>query len=177
MCGFTCIVTRNARNNYTKSFIHEDILAHRGPDATREVLHNNVRIRHWRLSVVDLTSHSNQPIENESEIFVYNGELYDYKSIGLRHNIKDDGDTRVVLELIKSKQGYKTLEESSGFYAFLRYLKIDNVIIGARDRIGKKSLFYYFDKNIAIFSSEEKGILPFLPNREINTKAVGEYLL
>jgi asparagine synthase (glutamine-hydrolysing) len=177
MCGFTCVVTRKIPLNNDKGFIPKDTLEHRGPDATKEILHNNVRIRHWRLSIVDLTSHSDQPIENDNEIFVYNGELYDYKSIGLKYNIADEGDTRVVLDLIDSKGGLVELQESAGFYAFLRYLKNENIIHGSRDRVGKKSLFYYVDNDVAVFSSEERGILPFIPKMEVNSKVIGEYFL
>ena len=177
MCGFTCVVTRKNSENNGEDFIPKDTLGHRGPDATKEILHNKVRIRHWRLSIVDLTSHSDQPIENDNEIFAYNGELYDYKSIGLKYGIVDEGDTRVVMGLLNSEEGINELQESAGFYAYLRYLKNENIIYGSRDRIGKKSLFYYVDDNVAIFSSEEKGILPFLPKIEVNSKTIGEYFL
>tara|TARA_B100000579_G_scaffold437201_1_gene465611 strand:- start:547 stop:2259 length:1713 start_codon:yes stop_codon:yes gene_type:complete len=177
MCGFVCIVRKNYTFSKSQINIPKHLLEHRGPDHTREIVQDNVVFRHWRLSIVDLTENSNQPVVQDGRIFVYNGEIYDYKTIGQRFNIKEDGDTRTIFSLLKKKNGFENIQNSSGFYSFLLHNISRNVIFGSRDRFGKKPLFYYYDSETAIFSSEERGILPFLDNKSINYSSLGEYLL
>ena len=72
MCGFICLVKRENKKN---KFISKDLLEHRGPDFTNEINFESVSIRHWRLSIVDLSEDSNQPIVKNNYIFVYNGKF------------------------------------------------------------------------------------------------------
>ncbi|MDH4199600.1 MAG: asparagine synthase-related protein [Spirochaetia bacterium] len=177
MCGFTCVIKRNEQHPFQKVVIPPDTLNHRGPDFTEEVIDGSIAIRHWRLSIVDLTSHSNQPIYDQDEIFVYNGELYDYASLGERFNINEKGDTRIFLNLLRQPSGYETIRSTPGFFAFLQYKKNTREVFGGRDCFGKKPLYYYIDSNIAVFSSEERGILPFIPSIRVNSVTLGHYLL
>ena len=78
MCGFVCLVKRDFKKD---KFISNNLLKHRGPDFTEEINYKSVSIRHWRLSIVDLSEKSNQPLEKQNYIFAYNGEIYNYQDI------------------------------------------------------------------------------------------------
>ena len=82
MCGFVCFVNKKGSKNIS---ISSNILKHRGPDYSGEIIYKSIAIRHWRLSIVDLSSKSNQPLTNENFIFAYNGELYNYESISQQY--------------------------------------------------------------------------------------------
>lgn len=177
MCGFVCVIRRRPHLSVGRTVIPEGLLQHRGPDHTAEVISGHVAIRHWRLSIVDLSHHSDQPIEDGEGIFVYNGELYDYAELGARFGVIEKGDTRTFLALLGKPGGYEAIRQASGFYSFLRYSRRENKLVGGRDHFGKKPLLYYVDPDIAVFASEERGMLPFLPRVVINRQALGEYLV
>ena len=77
MCGFTCVIKKNKK----KIFIPKNSLNHRGPDYSRYLFKNKINFRHWRLSIVDLSRSSNQPIEkliSQSRFYIstYNATTY-----------------------------------------------------------------------------------------------------
>jgi len=178
MCGFVCIVRKN-KDSKTSNLdqIPNDLLSHRGPDFTSEVQYENISIRHWRLSIVDLTESSNQPIVDEKYIFVYNGEVYDYKKIIKQSGIDINSDTLAVRSLVDSTKGMNQLYSSPGFFSFLLISKEKKTVFGSRDIFGKKPLFYFIDDDVAIFSSEERGIFPFVGEKKINKDSLKEYFL
>mgnify|MGYP004068476545 FL=1 len=65
MCGFVCVIKRNRK----KIELNKNSLFHRGPDNNKFIYINGVNIRHWRLSIVDLTKKSNQPMHNSKYVF------------------------------------------------------------------------------------------------------------
>ena len=99
MCGFVCVVNRRKQFEKEVQNIPPDLLEHRGPDYSEELVYKNVSYRHWRLSIVDLSTNSNQPIFKNNKIFVYNGEIYDYLKIGKSYNIHEEGDTKLVFHI------------------------------------------------------------------------------
>ena len=177
MCGFVCVVNRSLSKNNEQLSINKKLLNHRGPDFSKQINYKNVSFRHWRLSIIDLTEYSNQPIINGDHIFLYNGELYDYKEVGSKYKIQEKGDTHTFFSILKRKNGLEVLQNQQGFFSFLLYDKSADTLAGARDRFGKKPLYYYVGKDVAIFSSEEKGILSFLRDIEINSDSIMEYFL
>ena len=177
MCGFICVVNRRKYFEKKVQIIPPDVLDHRGPDYSEELVYKNVSYRHWRLSIVDLSTNSNQPIFKNNKIFVYNGEIYDYSRIAKSYNIHEEGDTKLVFQMLNKKNGFEKIRSSAGFYSFLLHDLNANNIFGSRDKFGKKPLFYYLDSEKAIFSSEEIGILNLLNEYSVNMDAIGEYLL
>ena len=159
MCGFLCIVRKNKEiiDSYSKN-IPENLYTNRGPDFTSELIFENIQLRHWRLSIVDLSKNSNQPIEDENSIFVYNGEIYDYQNILNNTGEQFKSDTLAVKHLIQDYNGINTLYSLPGFFALLYISKDKGSIFGSRDIFGKKPLFYFINKDVAIFSSDERGI-------------------
>ena len=151
---------------------------HRGPDNTGiKKINNNIIFGHVRLSTVDLSKASNQPMINEttSNILVFNGEIYNF--IELKEKLKEanivfksNGDTEVLLHLLE-KYGRNIIKELNGAYSFVFYNSTKNSIIVSRDRFGKKPLYYYEDDNNIIISSEIKSIFNYTNKSRVLRKS------
>ena len=159
-------------------------LFHRGPDAGGEFLDKEVALCHRRLSIIDLSSEGNQPMFSPDDRYtiVFNGEIYNFLS--LREELGKSGyrfrtrtDTEVILALYE-KDGVKCLEKMNGMFAFAIYDKMEKELFLARDRIGKKPLYFYHngDGRFA-FASEIKALLQ-IPgiDKEVENTAVIDYL-
>ena len=142
-----------------------------GPDNLDYYFDNNNFLGHTRLSIIDLSSNSNQPIQSNCKRFImsFNGEIYNFKK--LASLLKNDigipklSDTKVLLELI-SKFGIEfTLQKIQGMYAISVFDKKNNYLYLARDFFGKKPLYYFHNNDQIFFSST---LLPIIKNSEIN---------
>jgi len=142
-----------------------ELLAHRGPDGSGVYARGNVGLGHRRLSILDLSQAGRQPMANEDGTvwMVYNGECYNYKDFyeELRsrgHRFASTSDTEVLLHLYEDN-GIGFLDRIRGMFALAIWDGRRKRLILARDRIGIKPLFYYFDKNHIVFASEMKSLL------------------
>jgi asparagine synthase (glutamine-hydrolysing) len=140
-------------------------IAHRGPDANGEFLDNEVGLCHRRLSIIDLSSAGNQPMFSHDEklVIVFNGEIYNFQE--LRSELQAKGhifntktDTEVILALYQY-EGTNLLSKLNGMFAFALWDKAKKTLFIARDRIGKKPLYYYDDGKHFLFASEIKALL------------------
>ena len=142
-----------------------EIISHRGPDNTKMLnLGNNNYIGHNRLSIIDLTSDSNQPMfsKDKNYVIVYNGEIYNYVELKkelekLGHVFYSTGDTEVLLKAFL-EWGSKCLDRLNGMFAFVIHEKNTGRVFVARDRFGIKPLYFYYEKNKIVFCSEIKQI-------------------
>jgi asparagine synthase (glutamine-hydrolysing) len=123
-------------------------LAHRGPDAEGIVVDGAVAFGHRRLSVLDLSAVSNQPMRDTSGrwLLVFNGEIYNYEALrdelrALGHVFATRGDTEVLLEALKA-WGPAAVERCRGMFAFALWDTQARRLTLGRDRLGKKPLFY-----------------------------------
>lgn len=160
------------------------VLFHRGPDAGGTFMDQEVALCHRRLSIIDLSSEGNQPMFSSDGRFgiVFNGEIYNFlllrrelEKVGYRFRTRTD--TEVILALFE-KEGAKCLEKMNGMFAFAIYDKQEKRLFLARDRIGKKPLYFFHNNGGRFaFSSEIKAILqlPGIP-REVESPAVVDYL-
>lgn len=167
--------------------IVSESMKHRGPDGSGMWLNldQSIGLAHQRLSIIDLSPVSNQPmsdLKNELKI-VFNGEIYNYKK--LRSELESKGyqfntqsDTEVILNL------YKEYKESlfqylEGMYAFgIWDIKNDSLLIG-RDAYGIKPLYYTekdLDGNFA-FASEVKALVKITTKAKDSAGQVGYMLL
>ena len=160
-----------------------DSLEHRGPDADGFYDDEYCGLAFRRLSIIDLSKKANQPLINKEHtlVLVFNGEIYNFKS--LRKELESKGyrfetqsDSEVILH------GYAAYGESivkrlRGMFAFALWDRMQKKLFVARDRLGKKPLFYYYDREKFVFGSEMKALLQD-PNikRTINTTALWHYL-
>jgi asparagine synthase (glutamine-hydrolysing) len=180
MCGFLCVVTRRALDETVDiTALNKDVLRHRGPDSSGELRFQHAYVRHWRLSIVDLSDTSSQPYGDGDSWLIYNGEIYNYEEMAASLSLRVPGDTPLLYELCRRGVAQEVLERARGFYSYL-YLSEDGLALsGARDPFGKKPLFYHVDDaaGIAVFASEEKAIVDCLGGGRVDFAAVAQYLL
>lgn len=164
---------------YSGDFVKEKLnkglerISHRGPDGVGTFFHNKVALGHRRLSIIDLSDNAKQPFEIlDRYVITFNGEIYNY--LELKKELANEGfifksgsDTEVLLYCFV-KWGKAFVSKMNGMWAFAIYDKNDGSLFLSRDRLGKKPLFYSLSKNGIVFSSEMKGIYPFLETISIN---------
>jgi|688.fasta_scaffold103714_2 asparagine synthase (glutamine-hydrolysing) len=188
MCGIGLIINLNTNKNTISK--HLDTIhktqKHRGPDFKSKKIYNlgnNIFLGlcHQRLSIIDLSSKSNQPIEfcNGRYVLIYNGEIYNYKELkkSLKNikNKKKFGDT---LTLTKFWEKFKEncFAKFRGMWAIIIYDKKKREVTLCRDRFGIKPLYIYKDNNQIICTSEIRAILNIIKSDELNIEAVNNYL-
>ena len=151
-------------DQYTKDSMMDAISA-RGPDSSGNYSNKSVFLGHHRLSVIDTTHRSNQPMVDKqlSLIIVFNGVIYNY--ISLREDLKregyrfeSNGDTEVILKAYHF-YGEKCLEKLDGVFAFCIYNLNDKKIFIARDRFGIKPLYYKIHNEYFSFSSSMQSLI------------------
>jgi asparagine synthase (glutamine-hydrolysing) len=161
-----------------------EVIRHRGPDAGGDYWDDHVGLAHRRLSIIDLSPQGNQPMFSADGrlVIVFNGEIYNF--LTLRAELERSGvafrtrtDTEVILALYQ-QQGTACLEKLNGMFAFALWDTLDKTLFLARDRIGKKPLYYYHAGGDRLaFASEIKSLLQ-LPgiSRDVEPTALADYL-
>ena len=157
-------------------------ILHRGPDAGGVFFDDQVGMVHRRLSIIDLSESGAQPMHSPSGRYViaYNGEIYNFQL--LRKELEADGvtfrgtsDTEVLIALYE-KYGAECLDLLNGMFALAIWDKQDKVLFLARDRLGKKPLYYYQKDDRFLFASEIKSILCAQNiDRSVRSDAVKDY--
>ncbi len=157
-------------------------LLHRGPDDSGIFIDDGLTLGHRRLSIIDLSERGRQPMFNEDGtlVLVFNGEIYNFKELKgelkENHEFISNTDSEVILHLYED-YGIDFINKLRGMFAFALYdMKKKNIIL-ARDRIGKKPLYYYYDGNTFIFSSELPAILEAGVKKEISYRGLSSYLV
>lgn len=182
MCGITGYI--DLRETADLSLIKKmtRILDHRGPDGEGYHLDGSVALGHRRLSIIDLAG-GKQPMADIDERYwiTYNGEIYNFlslreKLISRGHYFKTRCDTETILVAYK-EYGENCVEHLRGMFAFAIWDKVEKTCFFARDRVGKKPLYYSADTKHFIFASEIKAILQHpRVERELDYTAVADYL-
>lgn len=180
MCGIAGFVGKGSRDDLTQMMKE---IRHRGPDAEGSFLRGSVGFAHTRLAVVDLTPSGAQPMWNAAGdiAIIFNGEIYDHQKIrshleqqGIR--FKGTSDTEVILALYE-KKGESCFAELNGMFAIAIYDFRKEVLILARDRMGKKPLYYGVWDGTLVFGSEPRSLLAHpRVSREIDPCALQHYL-
>lgn len=138
-------------------------LAHRGPDSSGYYIDDLVSLGFRRLSIIDLSSNGDQPMCNEDKTIwiIFNGEIYNYKELKDqlkdKHVFKSKTDTETLIHGYEEWGMNGLLKKVNGMFAFAIYDKKQKRLILARDRIGKKPIYYYNGTDFLAFSSETKG--------------------
>jgi len=141
------------------------VLRHRGPDDAGVYYDGQIGLAHRRLSIIDLSPAGHQPMSNiDGTVWItYNGEVYNF--LDLRKELENDGvtfrsktDTEVILSLYE-RHGTDCIRYLRGMFAFAIWDGRSRSLFLARDRLGKKPLYYYHDAEKFVFASEPKGIL------------------
>ncbi len=157
-------------------------LEKRGPDDFGCYQNNDVGLVHQRLSIIDIGG-GHQPIFNEDKslAIVFNGEIYDYKTLREQlikkgHQFTTNTDTEVLIHLYED-EGPDFLNLINGMFALAIYNCTNGELFIARDRLGQKPLFYSCHESQIAFASGPSSLLPInWIDRTINTKAIHDYL-
>ena len=158
-------------------------VAHRGPDNQEFFREKDIGLGHTRLSILDLSEESNQPMVSRSGryVLVYNGEIYNFMELKkelqtLDVIFKKESDTEVVLEGFEV-WGVELFEKLNGMFAFSIYDKELNKMYIVRDRFGVKPLYYYSYNNDFLFASEIKSLLASdIIEKKLSYQGLYEYL-
>jgi len=188
MCGIAGII------DFSNKKIEEQVIrdmcskmTHRGPDDegvyTGQANGTCAGLGHRRLKIIDLSTAGHQPMSNETgKIWiVLNGEIYNYKELRQElenkgHRFKSNTDTESVVHLYE-EYGVDCVKKLRGMFAFAIWDELNNTVMLARDRVGKKPLLYTFNNNRLSFASEFCALLAGGEvNKEVNPAAVDYYL-
>ena len=156
------------------------ITSHRGPDGKGAFYDGGISLGHNRLSIIDISESASQPMLSSDGRFaiVFNGEIYNFKELKKElegeYNFKTKSDTEVILAAY-SKWGKDCLNKLNGMFAFAVWDKEKKELFLVRDHAGIKPLYYFWDNNKFIFSSEIKGILEHDVPRILNKEAFNHY--
>jgi len=157
-------------------------IRHRGPDASGVWQDDHVGMVHRRLSILDLSEAGNQPMVSASGRYVvsFNGEIYNFREIrqelsGAGYSFRTQTDTEVLLALFEHK-GVDFLDDLNGMFAIAIWDREARQLFLARDRLGKKPLYYYRESGQFAFASEIKALLqvPFV-KADIRLDAVKDF--
>ncbi len=190
MCGIVGFLTSKVTNIPEVEILRKmrDVLIHRGPDDAGEFIRPIdakgpfVFLGHRRLSIIDLgTGH--QPLSNEDGTVwvVFNGEIYNFTELreelkGRGHQFRTRSDTEVIAHAYEE---YKEncFKHFNGMFAIGIWDEKENRLILARDRLGKKPLYYSLIHETFVFASELKAIMayPSFP-REVDPVSFMKYL-
>jgi asparagine synthase (glutamine-hydrolysing) len=140
-------------------------LHHRGPDDSGWWSVGGAGLAATRLAVLDLSERGRQPMASEDGRFriVFNGEIYNYREIraGLEqkgHRFRSATDTETILRLYQ-ESGQDCLARLRGMFALAIWDAVEHTLLLARDRLGKKPLYYWHGPRAFLFASEAKALL------------------
>lgn len=179
MCGIAGF-TGTGNEDTLRQMIAE--VKHRGPDANGVFYDGNAGLSHTRLSILDLRPEGNQPMfsANKKLAITFNGEIYNYlqlkKELAPKYHFTTSTDTEVLLYLYK-EYGVEMLDKLNGMFAFAIWDAETQQLFLARDRMGKKPLYYSETSGHFVFGSEIRALLKHPSvKKELNLEAMNQYL-
>jgi asparagine synthase (glutamine-hydrolysing) len=181
MCGIAGSVSAGAPD---AGLVHRmcEALIHRGPDGDGFHTDEHAALGMRRLAIIDVAG-GDQPVYNEDRTVaaVLNGELYNFATLrdSLRrrgHRFTSEGDTECLVHLYE-EYGDRLVDRLRGMFAFAIWDARKRRLLLARDRVGKKPLYWRSDGTSLVFGSELKALMqdPSMP-REIDPVALHHYL-
>jgi len=183
MCGISGIFEFDGGRIIPRDIVHRmnEAIRHRGPDDEGIFVDAGIGLGHRRLSIIDVAG-GHQPLCNEDESVwvLLNGEIYNYPELSSQliargHMLRTKSDTEVIVHLYEDF-GTECFSRLRGMFAVAIWDSRLRKLILARDRVGKKPLFYCHTPERLLFGSELKALLaggPFA--RELDTEALSDY--
>ena len=184
MCGICGQLASESRQGANDALLRRlnATLRHRGPDSDGYYVNSGAGLAISRLAIIDLAG-GNQPIANEdgSIVVVFNGEIYNFRELRselqrLGHRFRTQSDTEVIVH------GYEqwadqALDHFNGMFAIALWDEGRQRLLLARDRMGKKPLYWHWSKHGLLWGSEAKALLaaPWV-ERRVNALALHHYL-
>ncbi|MBT0663017.1 asparagine synthase (glutamine-hydrolyzing) [Geobacter pelophilus] len=185
MCGIVGIIS-DRETQLSSLEKMRDTLVHRGPDDYGTWTDSGelwVGLGHRRLSIIDLSQAARQPMisSGHKAVITYNGEIYNFKSIrdqlkSIGYNFISNSDTEVILNAYL-EWGDSCVDHLRGMFAFAIWDLRKKRLLLARDRIGEKPLYYFFNGRDFVFASELKAIVAFpFFNKKVDMTAVADFM-
>jgi asparagine synthase (glutamine-hydrolysing) len=185
MCGLAGIFDSRAPAPVSHALLSamRDRLHHRGPDGFGDYLGRGIGLSHRRLAIIDVEG-GQQPLFNEdrSVAVVFNGEIYNFRELtdeleALGHRFRTRSDTEVIVHGWE-EWGADCVRRFSGMFAFALWDETRETLMLARDRLGKKPLYYTeLADGRVLFGSELKALMACpQTSRRINPAAIEDYL-
>ncbi|GAB4001851.1 asparagine synthase (glutamine-hydrolyzing) [Spirosoma daeguense] len=181
MCGIAGFIGRGSEDDLLRMIRK---LRHRGPDFQGGWWQPGIGLGHARLSILDLSDVANQPFFNpdQSVGIVFNGEIYNFQELRddleklNKYTFRTTSDTEVLLYLYE-EYGEKLFDRVNGMFAFVIHDFKRKRSLLARDRMGKKPLYYSVAGDTLVYGSEPKALLQHpLVSNEISPDAINAYL-
>jgi asparagine synthase (glutamine-hydrolysing) len=165
MCGIAGFLSnQRAENDRLTLQCMMDVIRHRGPDDGGDYHDAHVSLGHRRLSIVDLAT-GHQPMANESRDrwIIFNGEIFNHAALRpaleqAGHRYASHSDTETILHAYE-EYGERCVERLRGMFAFALWDRDKRELFCARDRLGIKPFYYYWDGRCFVFASEIKALL------------------
>jgi asparagine synthase (glutamine-hydrolysing) len=183
VCGLIGVVGSEDPQQTNKLDAALKLLTHRGPDASGRIDGPWLKLRHTRLTIIDLSASANQPLHSACGryVLVFNGEIYNYQELYTRYLYGDpavnkNSDTSVLLHLFM-RFGKHCLTLLDGMFAFAICDLEARKLFLARDRFGEKPLYWISFGGIFAFASELRALRAALPELvcDIDTEACAIY--
>lgn len=188
MCGISGVITKKICREDCVARVSSMISAqrHRGPDdeGIWSITSGDAVISfgHNRLSIIDITNEGHQPMteRKDGNVIVFNGEVYNYKEIktkllGRGYQFKSQTDTEVILNAY-TEWGGECFKEFRGIFAISIWDNKNKKLVIARDHMGVKPLYYYFDGNSFFFASEVRALLAANIPAQLSKEALNSLL-
>jgi len=184
MCGICGIFEPGRDTTVEQAVLRKmaDSIRHRGPDDEGFYTSQGIGLGFRRLSIIDLAG-GHQPLSNEdgSVWIAFNGEVYNFEELNRRylstgHTFRTRSDTETIVHLYE-ELGEACFAELRGMFGLALWDGRKKKLLLARDRIGKKPLFYSWDGRRLVFGSEIKAVLAAGGiSTEIDMEAFSDYL-
>ena len=163
-----------------------DTIRHRGPDADGVWVDPNfpIALGHRRLSIIDLTAAGAQPMVSASGRYVlsFNGEIYNFARLRREAGVADypyrgHSDTEVILAAVHQLGVEQAISRLEGMFAIALWDRQEQCLWLARDRVGKKPLYYGWCGRSFLFGSELKALRQHPDfDRDLDRDALGQYM-
>src|SRR5258705_5032972 len=164
MCGISGFLNRDKDRPADPDLLVRmtDVIAHRGPDGSGHFASGPVALAHRRLSIIDLSENGAQPMHNEdgTVTVTFNGEIYNH--LGLRdeliakgHVFRSRCDTEVLVHGYE-EWGDALPERLAGMFAFAIWDERRQRLFLARDRLGKKPVYYQLGRGAVGVRAQDK---------------------
>lgn len=177
MCGIAGFYLRNRTADISDIRAMCHAIEHRGPDDEGVRVEGGCAIGMRRLSIIDLNT-GHQPISNEDGTIwiVFNGEIYNYQElrsdlIAKGHQFRTNSDTETIIHLYE-EEGEEGVKKLRGMFAFAIWDSRRRSVFIARDRFGKKPLYYSRIREGFYFASELKSLRALDLDWEIDPEAL-----
>jgi len=150
-------------------------LFHRGPDEQTTFEEHNLQLHHHRLAILDIAG-GHQPMHLGPYTIIFNGEIYNHLEVRkkFKFSCNSNSDTETILHAY-AQLGSSCLQEFDGMFAMAIYDRDKQELFLARDRAGKKPLYYYSEGQAFVFSSELNALRSQL-DLQINETHIQQYV-